>query len=338
MDDPQHIALGFLAHSSSNIRITALSIVTSSASPFSLHILDSLQQIIPYFHAEVNPKVRNEFITLMGKYCSRMARNFSVLCKSYFAGESKPILNSIHHKDCARDIQNEPSTARALLQRQASFSKWYTTYLIEELQPTASYQRHITALKILEVIFQVGTHEDASTKLFDRVFVVDGTLSHHGQFFGSRSIRLLHDLIMDPFDDVRLAASLILRNILRNIRPCDLHKMTYGIEPSKDPRIYRHDAVLHKAYHTYILHVLRLAETNLSLTARADHADGVGRLYSLLHGSCRNLVGGVEWCENGWSILDHILSALEKDTKVALNDIRLAIKVAPLHGKLVALR
>ena len=336
--DPQRIALGLLAHPSPTIRITAFSIVTSSASPFSVQKLDVLQQFVPFFHAEVNPKFRNEFITLMVKYCDRMGHNFSALCKSSVPHKSMPTLNPVHSEYVAQDAEDEMSITRARLQRQASFSKWYTTFLIDELQPTASYQRHITALKILDAMFQVGLYESIPQKPSDPASILDnGSIFIGEQFFGSRCIRLLQDLIMDPFDDVRLAVSSILKKIFCNTRPCDLDYLSIT-DPNRHPIISYLDAPPQKTYLTYILFVLRQAEDTMSLTGRADHADGVGRLYSLLYDSCRNLGGSAAWSENGWSILDYILSALEKDIIIARRDIRLATRDAPLHGKLVALR
>lgn len=335
--DPHRIALGLLAHPSPSIRITAFSIFSSSTSPLSVQNLDVSQEFIPYFHAEVNPKVRNEFISMMERYCDRMGRKYSVLCKSQFPDLSMPIINTAHSGHNEQNDEDESSIARALLRSQVFFSKWYTTFLIEELQPTASYQRHITAVKILNTMFQAEIHKDTSPKLFNLASIVDDSISNREQFFGSRCIRLLQDLIMDPFDDVRLAVSSILRNILWNIPPWNLD-YTASANPNTQPIISHLNVLPHRNCHTYILYVLRQAEATLSLTGRADHADGVGRLYSLLHDSCRNPKESAAWSENSWSILEHILLELEKDLEIARSDLRLAVKVAPLHGKLVALR
>ena len=39
--------------------------------------------------------------------------------------------------------------------------KWYYAFLLEELRPTASYQRHITTLKILQISRQFSVFAEA---------------------------------------------------------------------------------------------------------------------------------------------------------------------------------
>ena len=143
---------------------------------------------------------------------------------------------------------------------------------------------------------------------------------------------------MDPFDDVRLLSSSILKTAFWNMHPWNTGFKVDFTFPSIDPSIFRPHALPHRTYNTYILQALCKAEDMMYLTGRADHADGVGRLYSLLHDACKNLGTPVTWSDSGWSIMDHILSALENDIEIARQDIRLAVKTAPLHGKLISLR
>lgn len=264
----------------------------------------------------------------MLKYCDKLARGFSVLRK-------------IHESTSAQTLVRNDKfmITYPLLKKLRSFSNWYIGFLVEELQPTASYQRHITALKILETMIPVAIDGSGPGRLFDPAIIVDDeSNSNKQQFFGSRFVRLLLDLVMDPFDDVRLVASSILKTIFWNMYPWDTDFRVGFASPSMNPSIYSLHVLPRRTYNSCILYTMRQAEGMMHLTGRADHADGVGRLYSLLYDSCRNLEIPMTWSASGWSIIDHILSALENDIKIALKDIRLAIKTAPLHGRLIALR
>lgn len=297
----------------------------------SIQTLSHLQQYIPCFHAEVNPKVRGEFVSLMLKYCDKLGRGFAILHKMH---EPTSIQKSLCNDEGRRILVDEPIVTYRLLERLRSFSKWYIGFLVEELQPTASYQRHITALKMLETMIQLSINGSGPRRLFDPTAIVDDDFnSNNKQFFGSRCVRLLLDLVMDPFDDARLLASSILKTIFWS-----MDSRVGFTSPSIDPNIHHSCVLPHRTYNTYIFYAVRQAEDLMYLTGRADHADGVGRLYSLLHDSCKNLETPVTWSDSGWSIIDHILSALENDIKIARKDIRLAVKTAPLHGKLIALR
>ncbi len=330
----QCIAFGLLAHPSSTIRIAALSLVTSTTSfksPISIQTLTNLQQSIPFFHAEVNPKVRNEFIVLIERLCEKLARAFSIIHTSHFPDQG--IRSALHNEERKENAVDE------LVKKQTAFSKWYMRYLVEELQPAASYQRHISALKILDTLLQIAMNGGGSKKLFDPVAIVDEDFySNHRQFYGYRCVRLLSDLIMDSFDDVRLVASSILRILLRNMHPLEMDFRLGHTAPPINSKVYALRTFPLQTYNIYIFHTLRRAEEIMYLTGRADHADGVGRLYSMLHDSCKELGEPALWFHNGWSIFDHLLSALENDIEIAKNDIRLAAKTAPLHGKLLALR
>lgn len=272
----------------------------------------------------------------MLKYCEKLERGFSVLRKMQ---ESTSIQTSMHDSEDKRIAVDEFTATYRLLEKLRSFAYWYIGFLVGELQPTASYQRHITALKVLETMVQVEINGDGPMRLFDPATIVDDDFnSSNKQFFGSRCVRLLLDLVMDPFDDVRLVASSILRTVLWNMYPWNMDFRFGFTTPFMDPSLYHLNILPRRTYNTYVLHALRQAEDMMYLTGRADHADGVGRLYTLLHGSCKNLENPVTWSDSGWSIIDYILSALENDIKIARKGIRLAVKTAPLHGKLIALR
>lgn len=272
----------------------------------------------------------------MSKYHDKLERGFSVLHKMQ---QTASIQTSMHDEEDRRIAVDESIITYRLLKKLRSFSEWYIQFLVEELQPTASYQRHITALRMLETMMQVAINGSCGMRLFDPATIVDDNFnSKSNRFFGSPCVRLILDLVMDPFDDVRLVASSILKTAFWNMHSWNMDFKVDFTFPSTVPSIFRPHVLPHRIYNTYILQALCRAEDMMYLAGRADHADGVGRLYSLLHDSCKNFGTPVTWSDNGWSIMDHILSALENDIKIARKDIRLAVKTAPLHGKLISLR
>lgn len=337
----QHIASGLLAHPSATIRATAASLLISTSSPTSLSSIDCLtilQQFIPYYHAEVNPKVRNEFIVLMEKFCDKFARAFTALHKYHFTDH--PIKVSLHDAYGRLEVGDEhENIAHRLTTAHSSFSKWYIRFLTSELQPSASYQRHISALKILDTLSQIGMNATGPWRLFDPVTIInDNFSSRHPQFYGSHFLRLLLDLVMDSFDDVRLIASSVLGAVLCRMHPWNMKYIPHQTAPFMDTNSNVLHTIPLDTYNSFIGDALRRAQGIMCLTGRADHADGVGKLYYMLHHSSKNLTKASEWSQNGWSIVEHLLSGLEDDINIAKGDIRLAVKTAPLHGKLLALR
>lgn len=337
----QHIVSGLLAHPAATIRATAASLLISTSSPTSLSSIDCLtilQQFIPYYHAEVNPKIRNEFIVLMEKFCDKFARAFTALHKYHFTDH--PIKISLHDAYGRLEVGDEhKNIAHRLTTAHSSFSKWYIRFLTSELQPSASYQRHISALKILDTLLQIGMNATGPWRLFDPVTIInDNFSSSHPQFCGSHFLRLLLDLVMDSFDDVRLIASSVLGAVLCRMHPWNMEFIPHQTAPFVDTNSYALRTIPLETYNNFISDALRRAQGIMCLTGRADHADGVGKLYYMLHHSSKNLIKASEWSQNGWSIVEHLLSGLEVDINIAKGDIRLAVKTAPLHGKLLALR
>lgn len=273
----------------------------------------------------------------MEKFCDKLARAFTALHKFHFTDQ--PIKISLHDAYGRPEVGDELNVAHRLTTAHASFSKWYVRFLASELQPSASYQRHISALKMLDTLLQIGMNATGPRRLFDPVTIVnDKFSSSHPQFCGSQFLRLLIDLVMDSFDDVRLLASSVLDAVLCRMHPWNMKFIPHQTAPLMDTNSTALRKMPLETYNNFIIDALRRAQGIMYLTGRADHADGVGRLCCMLHHSSTNITEASEWSQNGWLIIEHLLSGLENDISIAEDDIRLAVKTAPLHGKLLALR
>lgn len=340
--ESQDIALVLMGHSLASIRIAALSLITYHSTlknRFSLYALEHLPQYLPYFHTEINPRYRNEFIVIMKRICTRLEREFSAQNKSREIGPPSSAPDSM----AQRDVTYE----QPVLDKHLSFSKWYIEFLLQELQPTASYQRHITALKLLEFFLVEGSNT-SNARLFSSSRIIDlSFIEGNAQFFNSRFIRLTLDLIMDPFDDVRHAASALSHLVLWTLCRMNNSPWTQEAKESVDNGLINPNTLWQENYHAGILDVLCRAQSITYRTGRADHADGMGRLYYLLYESCQNFDEFISsqsiapttiWSSSGRSIVNNIMSELKRDILITSRNLRKAIGNTRIHGNLVALR
>ncbi|KAH0008136.1 hypothetical protein KCU78_g11404, partial [Aureobasidium melanogenum] len=88
-----------------------------------------------------------------------------------------------------------------------------------------------------------------------------------------------------------------------------------------------------------LVKVLAQAEEMFVFSGRADHADGVAHLYSILFSQCSHLNGNSEqWWSSKCGILERIVHTVEKTVQIAKLDIGGAVSKHPLHGLFISLR
>ena len=155
--DCQIIPSSLLVHASPSIRIAALSTLIyspSSTKPFTPELLHCLRQNLPIFHGESDPKIRGEFISSTKALIARLQAATFRLGKFL---ESHTGITQSQDEPVGSNESRDPSDDdhREDLGQHVSFLSWYIEFLSGELQPTASYQRHITALKVLQNMKQV---------------------------------------------------------------------------------------------------------------------------------------------------------------------------------------
>lgn len=196
----------------------------------------------------------------------------------------------------------------SLTKEHVAFVDWYIGFLKDELVPTSSYQRHITSLKAMEFVLNSGVFQgdlpkaDQGGSAFS---LVDTTW-----------LRVVLDLVMDPFDDVReTAASLVATLSL------------ISKDSSSDTPIRG----LPRSFVAELDEFCQRANTLASRTSRADHSDGVARLYKL---SC-------QWAttaEDRLLIPTKVVDNLESRLSSAEKDLAAAVLETPVHGGFAALR
>lgn len=331
-------------HHSPFIRIAALSIVINSASnpilsssPFSIDILPVLQQALPHFHTETNAKVRNGYLVVVKSLLAHVRRGLVPQFREQVSHAGRANVNTIVNLDEGQNGTVHVCRSQVLLEKNASFLKWFDDFLINELHPSASYQRHITALKAMFTIdltsrFKNGAINVSGCNRADSEF--DNTARDY--FLGFQLIRLLLDLMMDPFEDVRSAAASLLRSLLSNIDSTNKlfnHKISMKLEANEDKSAIKISTPFRHMSKNIFVSTVDRAKIMISSTGRADHADGFGRLYQL-----KFCFDDVADTTDRISVLNHLLSSLSEDIRILQNNFGFAVGRSPLHGNLIALR
>ncbi|KAI1766390.1 putative death-receptor fusion protein-domain-containing protein [Hypoxylon sp. FL1150] len=301
-----------LCHDSHEARSSAISILIASPSttkPYTAEALGLLKQHLPSFHEDPDPKMRYDVLGHSRNMIKRIQNTIESLRK-----ESERILkkmNKIASKEADGQAEKHQTDAVAevnnTLRQHEDYVSWYVGFLKNELAPTASYQRHITALKammfVLKPALLPGNSVDSPSEL--RTLLVDKTW-----------FRSVLDLIMDPFDDVRETAASLIMSLSPECGDSELQKQVDGLEET-----------LAGELRSFCSKADELARR----TARADHSDGAARSFELL---CR-------WCKNAedrMQIPFSVLSNLEAKLAAAEQDLANAVLQAPVHGSFASLR
>ena len=327
--DAMRLGTNLLENPIPSVRLAALSLVISCTHtvPFSHDVFDLLQYFIPFFHLEVNARTRNEYVTLVKRFLVKLKsavtftlREGQILARSpleqeYAQGSSQVAVHKI---------------SKFLLQV-IVFQSWYMRFLDHELQPTASYQRHITALKILPPFLE----SYFSKSWFD--LKLSSQYKETFDEFPSRvsMLRPLLDLVLDPFDDVRQAANSVLERHFSSSEPALTSPLDNGIQEGvQTTKLARPGTCTDKA----LLLALQRAESITAETGRASHADGVGKLYDLhlvIRGSLHKTPA---IHDEAVKIVESLVQKLENEVEVANENLMIAINAPSLHGHLVALK
>lgn len=283
-----------LTHPSDTVRSLAFSVLVSSASsirPFSPAALNFLQGTMAHLYADTDAKFRNDVLSNTKHLIERIKG-----ATAYLVREIDRMI--------IQDRQNDRLDAQQLLNAHENFLTWFLEFLQGELVPTASYQRHITSLRAISLLLRSGLEERSSgdQKL---TTTPDATIwAHTLSIFNSESIRLILDLLMDPFEDVRSGATSILKLASVN-----------NFRSSKSQTSTDFDV---------LLEFIDRAEGFAKRTGRADFADGVARSYQILY--------GFSDVKGRLSLVEGLVVGLEKKVVMAQSDLGEAVLVAPIHS------
>ncbi|KAI0603419.1 putative death-receptor fusion protein-domain-containing protein [Biscogniauxia sp. FL1348] len=315
---PVEVLEDVLCHESREARSSGVAILVacpSTTKPYTPEALELLKKHLPAFYEDSDAKFRYDVLGYSRNMIKRIQGALDSTRKEFDRALKKSTKT-----EPRREPQSLPRNAEVGLEKKhptldtvASelhdiimqheyFVQWYVGFLKGELIPTASYQRHITALRAM-AFFLKSSPQASPTSISQEL--TDATWFH-----------AVLDLIMDPFDDVREAAA----SLVMLLEPeSTTSKRPTGIRGlSRDPM-------------DELQEFCRNADELSRRTSRADHSDGVARSYELL---CRWSPGFRE----ATKIPSNVLSGLEAKLSVAEQDLALAVLQAPVHGDFASLR
>ncbi|CAK7265364.1 hypothetical protein SEPCBS119000_001474 [Sporothrix epigloea] len=286
-----------------DIRSLALSLLISSQSttkPYSETAFELLRRFLPTYHAESDAKFRYELLAHTRDMAVRLKGAILAMQRLRSGDAGAPGKASSKKRET---VVVDEAIINYHLKKHEEFLTWYLSFLRTELAPTASYQRHFTALKATSWLLR--QRRDVSGGVSDASDVV--LVKRH--FENMAWFRCVLDLVMDPFDDVRETATSLLM-----LAPPEL------IAAPENP--------LYEALSEFS----SLADQRASQTARQDHADGAAR--------CKGLLSS--WAAPDLSaqktILFQVLDNLETKILEAESDLGTAAVQSPVHGEFASIK
>lgn len=271
------------------MRLAALSLLINDraiTTPFSTPAFAILKKCLPSFHADTDPWFRGEVFALFQRLVDRMRAATAVL---------------------ARDQGREPS--HEALHQHDEFLAWCLRFVQWELRPTASYQRHTCALRCLSILSRSGLDSRVPKPSQSRLAQGETRWPMDRPVMSNGLERLLVDLLLDPFDDVRQAAATILGLYMQGSSPvCNANYTTVA---------------------------LNRAENVMLASGRADQADGVAHMYALLS---QLDAADSPFEDSTDERLVPMLLRLETMLRTAEGSLAAAVGKYPLHGMLTSVK
>lgn len=145
----EKVAAACVFHQSWAVRNAAISLLVHSkttVNPFPVEVLTTLRRVLPVHFSEDDARARSEFVSTMKRLCLRLRNTILKLRRLHKNKTNAPSMND---KMWSVTVEVEASLASHL-----EFVDWLAQFSCSELQPTASYQRHITSLKILHLMLK----------------------------------------------------------------------------------------------------------------------------------------------------------------------------------------
>ena len=331
-----------LDHPHPEVRLAALSLLVTSASAtraFTEGTFKCLKHALPHLFADTDANFRGETLSLLQRLIDRLRDSMSSLSRNI--NRSKPNGTASEKSTDTQDL----GCAKAVLQRHVDFLGFLIRFVKLELRPTASYQRRITSLKFLAIIMQSGLDSSVPHEFLSRQARGEIKWPFHIQVVDTWLRRMLLELVMDPFEDVRyLAASLLeTSNYDASTIPNGQqeHKiLRTALLCSKSTSLACTDKAISFVFN-------HRAERIMLRTGRADHADGVAHAYKLLYSQLGTRqwkdehaasFRAPQWCLSQSALLEHLVCQLEETVSTAKRSLSSAVNGFPIHGTLSSLR
>ncbi|POS83999.1 hypothetical protein EPUL_003568 [Erysiphe pulchra] len=342
---------GFLAHADDLVRSVSFSILVSSSSPlrpFSPATIQIIKSKLHILFSDTDIKFRNEILSTTKQLIERLRGSSAFLVKEI--SSRKYQLRDGSRFDILHVAQAENLLQKTvdLLQSQRSFIKWILEFLIGELIPTASYQRHITSLKTINLWLSSGIIGSKSRKPSAKKTNNQTIWPFAIDFFTPEVVRLLIDLLVDPFEDVRALASNILKMASavqfqrseessvsktkkrKHIIIPEICHWSSNFQDNFSKRSVEEKQINTNESLKILEDFIEFVEEISNKTGRADYADGLARSYELYY--------YLQDCQREQDkIFRNLADKLVMKISLAENNLAKAVQDEPLHGILAAL-
>jgi hypothetical protein len=281
-------------------------------------VFRSLKKNLVHLHTDTDANFRREINEYTQKLFDRLRASTATLAKKDVKKSGSEVARLPIPKAC---LNQGPSPAMRTEQdpllESLSFVVWYIRLLEWELRSTASYQRRVTALQSLMIVLRSGIDPGVPFSHLSKSAQGQLNWAHGIQLANDKLIRVLMDLILDPFDDIRNSAISVLQLCLL-AQPLD-----------------GQNAVL-ASMHRFLD---RAANMQLR-TGRADQADGVARAYSLLYSLLDSHPGpsNPTIFASSFTVYLYLTRTLRNTLSYAYESLTNAVNGRPIHSTFAALR
>ncbi|KAG0637894.1 putative death-receptor fusion protein-domain-containing protein [Tuber brumale] len=318
MQLPSSFVSPLLSHAHEHTRLAALTLTTYSPTltkPLPTSAFRVLKSALPLLHAETDAEVRDLIIGSIRQLVERLGSSSYALNKDLQGLQKNAIRVPRVQTIFARILGLKESITEA-----ASFMNWYLNFLKTQLAPGASYQRVVTALRVLIIIIRSGVDPslvDPDDKAGKKKGLLHWPPNVQVDLFDGAMKRVLIDCLFNPFDDVRTMAAEMLK---------------FAPDCGGSLRV-----------------ILERGLRGMNTSGRARDADGLARsidlwFYFATKGSpeskLEELWGLAVASQSGQlCVVDWVLNVLELDyLKVAREDFQRAVRERPIYGLFSGLR
>ncbi|KAF1961684.1 HEAT repeat protein-like protein [Byssothecium circinans] len=317
---PDDVFNGWLSHPELEVRLAGLYLSTHTSAatrPITGGVITSFKRNMVHLHADTDANFRRELLSYIGKLFNRFRGSTATLAKHSHrpvsANQNRlpfPKQNFTMTGPSHKPLTQDP------LSESLGFIGWYLEFLRWELRSEASYQRRITAVRALAVVLKSGLDPRVPYHLLSKGAQGELHWVHGLRIPNNVLIRSLLDLTLDPFDDIRDASISALQLCLESL-------------PSEEKEL-----VLAK-----LPGFIGRAEVAMLRTGRADQADGVARVYSLLFSSNTQTPSThLQHPSSKIKVLGQLNQQLKDTLAVAHRDLSEAVNGRPVHGTFAAVR
>ncbi|KAF2025373.1 HEAT repeat protein-like protein [Setomelanomma holmii] len=318
---PDDVFGQWMSHPEPEVRLAGMFLSVYSTSitrQMTAGIFQALRKNLVHLHTDSDANFRREVHGYTQKLFDRLRASTATLTKVTIKSRALVSSRLPIPKACFSNRRSsfEHSDNGALYEALA-FIVWYIRFLEWELRCTASYQRRITALHSLTIVLRSGIDPGVPHSHLSKSAQGQLNWAHGLQIANPRLTRVLLDLILDPFDDIRSSAVSALQLCL-----------------TAQP-LAGQNAVLSEM-RSYLD---RAATTELR-TGRADQADGVARAWALLfslldhHPAPHNPTT----FSSSMEVYRHLTEACRSTIAYAHQNLSMAVNERPVHGYFAALR